>query len=187
MTGWGLIDTLHAAARDENDDIIWALLDAEPGDALTVEPLELVAVMASRTAQVNLHTYFVPSERVTHVLPFSQWQLADAAGLRTNGSLALGLTARCCALIGRSELDDQLASVRAEFDDCAPEKLPAARAAAAELAVRAASALVVAHGSRSIRADSNSQRLAREAMFLLVFGTRPAIRASLLGLLAPPR
>ena len=55
-----------------------------------------------------------------------------------------------------------------------------ARAAASELAVRAAAALAVRDGSRSITADQHPQRLAREAVFLLVFGLRPAIKSELL-------
>jgi hypothetical protein len=39
---------------------------------------------------------------------------------------------------------------------------------------------VVATGSRSARAGSDAERTAREALFLLVFGSRPAIKASLL-------
>ena len=27
VTGWGYIDTLHVAARQEDDTIVWALLD----------------------------------------------------------------------------------------------------------------------------------------------------------------
>ena len=30
VTGWGHIDTLHVAARQEDDTIVWALLDAGP-------------------------------------------------------------------------------------------------------------------------------------------------------------
>ena len=55
-----------------------------------------------------------------------------------------------------------------------------ARAAASELAVRAAAALAVRDGSKSISADQHAQRLAREALFLLVFGLRPAIKSALL-------
>jgi Acyl-CoA dehydrogenase, C-terminal domain len=58
-----------------------------------------------------------------------------------------------------------------------------ARAAAADLAVRAAAALVVAAGSRSVLTDSPAQRLAREALFLLVLGSRPAIKENLTKLL----
>ena len=39
-------------------------------------------------------------------------------------------------------------------------------------------------GSRSVLTDHHAQRLYREAGFLLVFGTRPAIKQELLGRLA---
>ncbi len=98
--------------------------------------------------------------------------------------MSLGLIARCCALIGPSPLDDQLVTARADLDAGTAATMPAARAAAAELAVRAAAALVVAAGSRSVLTDSHAQRLAREATFLLVFGSRPAIKENLIGLLS---
>jgi len=41
-------------------------------------------------------------------------------------------------------------------------------------------ALIVETGRRAVRADDHAQRLAREALLLLVFDTRPAIKASLL-------
>jgi alkylation response protein AidB-like acyl-CoA dehydrogenase len=80
---------------------------------------------------------------------------------------------------GPSPLDDQLVTARANLDTGSAQTMPAARAAAAELAVRAAAALVVAAGSRSVLTDSHAQRLAREAVFLLVFGSRPAIKENL--------
>jgi hypothetical protein len=49
--------------------------------------------------------------------------------------------------------------------------------------MRAAAALVVAGGSQAILTSHEAHRLAREALFLLVFGSRPAIRPSLSGLL----
>ena len=55
-----------------------------------------------------------------------------------------------------------------------------ARAAASELAVRAAAALAVRDGSRAVSVDQHAQRLAREALFLLVFGSRPGIKSALL-------
>jgi hypothetical protein len=45
----------------------------------------------------------------------------------------------------------------------------------------------VGGGSASIRLHQRAQRLVREAAFLLVFGSRPQIRAALLdGLAGPP-
>jgi hypothetical protein len=49
--------------------------------------------------------------------------------------------------------------------------------------MRAAAALVVAHGATAILASQDAQRLAREALFLLVFGSRPTIKQALTGLL----
>jgi hypothetical protein len=57
--------------------------------------------------------------------------------------------------------------------------MAAARAAASELALRAAAALAVRDGAGAITVDAHAQRLAREALFLLVFGSRPAIKSEL--------
>jgi hypothetical protein len=51
------------------------------------------------------------------------------------------------------------------------------------MALRATAALVVSRGSTAILADQDAQRLAREALFLLVFGSRPPIKQALAGLL----
>jgi hypothetical protein len=54
-----------------------------------------------------------------------------------------------------------------------------ARAEAAELAVRAASALVAAGGGPSLDRSHEAQRLAREAIFTLVAASRPELKAAL--------
>ena len=51
--------------------------------------------------------------------------------------------------------------------------MPAARAPASELAVRAAATLTVAVGSRAIVGRHPARRLAREAAFTLVAAGRP--------------
>jgi alkylation response protein AidB-like acyl-CoA dehydrogenase len=179
VTGWDMIDTLYVAARD-GDMIVFALLDAVPGPTLTATLLDLVAVQASRTAQVRFEGHFMPDDRVTGVLPHAGWPAIDAAGLRLNGSLALGVAARCCRLMGPGPLDAELDAARAALD--AGVDVPAARAVAAELAFRAAATLTVTTGSRAVLAGEHAQRLVREATFLLVFGSRPAIRSALLPL-----
>jgi alkylation response protein AidB-like acyl-CoA dehydrogenase len=184
VTGWGMIDTLYTAARDDQDRVITALVPVQPGGTLSAEPLRLVAVDASATVQLEFDGHFVPAGRVTGSCPHSDWLAADAAGLRSNGSLALGVAARCARLAGPGPLDAQLAGCREALDAAGPQEMPAARAAAAELALRAAAALVTIQGSRSILAGQHAQRLAREALFLLVFGSRPAIKENLIGLLS---
>jgi alkylation response protein AidB-like acyl-CoA dehydrogenase len=181
VTGWGMVDTLYAAGRDERDTVVWALLDAQPGPGLTVEPLDLVAVRASGTVLVRFSGYRVPDERVTGTHPHAEWAVRDAAKLRLNGSLALGLVARCAALLDSAQLRDELDGCRGALDAGTPEGMPEARAAAAALAVRAAAALAVHQGAGAVRRGSHAERLTREALFLLVFGSRPAIRSALLG------
>jgi hypothetical protein len=71
--------------------------------------------------------------------------------------------------------------------DALVDGLPAsawARADASALAWRAAGAVTAAGGARSVLLDQHAQRLGREAIFLLVFGSRPAMRDALLGRLA---
>ena len=187
VTGWGLIDTLQVAARDEFDVIHFLLLDAVESPTLTVDGTHLMAVQASSTVSIRFDGHFVPADRLTHTQPFAQWAGEDAFGSSLNGFLALGVAARCAALIGPSPLDDELARARIDLLTAAPAEIPASRAQASLLAVRAATTLVVQSGSRSVLTDHHAQRLYREAGFLLVFGTRPAIKQQLLERLAAGR
>jgi alkylation response protein AidB-like acyl-CoA dehydrogenase len=180
VTGWGLVDVVLVAARD-GEDVAFVLVDAVEGPGLGVVPQSLVAVQASATVELRLTGHRVSAGRLLGSTPLSRVRAGDAAGLRLNGSLALGLVRRCCRLVGPSPLDGELDAARARLDAAGPADLPAARAEAAALAHRASGALAVATGSASVRAGSVAERTAREALFLLVFGSRPAIRAALLG------
>jgi alkylation response protein AidB-like acyl-CoA dehydrogenase len=186
VTGWTRIDVLHAAARNQAGDIVWALVDAAEAPTLSVTRTHLVAVNASATVMARFRDHFVPAHRVTGVENYQRWQDRDAASLRTNGSLALGVAGRCCRLLGPSHHDDELTECRAELDRATAETVPAARASASHLAMRTAATLIAAAGSRSILMDHHGQRLGREAMFLLVFASRPAIRTDLVQRLERP-
>jgi alkylation response protein AidB-like acyl-CoA dehydrogenase len=194
VTGWDMIHVVYTLARDEAGNVVGALLPATASASLAAGRLELAAVNASRTVGLRFAAHFVPAELVSGVMPLSEWQARDAAGLRANGSLALGLTVRCIQLMDQlrpataaAPLQLELAAARARLDAADTSSMPAARAAAAELAFRAAGALAVAAGSRSVMVDQHPQRLAREALFLLVFGSRPAIRERLTSTLISPR
>jgi alkylation response protein AidB-like acyl-CoA dehydrogenase len=183
VTGWEMVDVLHAAARTEDGTVVWALLDAVAGPTLSVAPLDLVAAAASRTVQVRFDGHFVPHDRITGAVPYARWPERDAASLRTNGSLALGVAGRCLHLAGTPA--GVVDEARATLDAATPQAMPEARAAASALAMRAATTLAVTAGSRSVLAGEHPQRLVREAMFLLVFGSRPAIRQALLRQVRP--
>jgi alkylation response protein AidB-like acyl-CoA dehydrogenase len=179
VTGWGMVDVLYALARSEADDLVAALIPAVTAQSLAATALELVAVNAAGTVELRFDRHFVPDTQVCSVFPHAEWLARDAQGLRPNGSLALGVAARCCRIAARPGLDDQLSRVRDALDRAGPQDMPAARAAAARFAYRAAGAAVAASGSRGILTSEHPQRLAREAQFLLVFGSRPAIRENL--------
>jgi alkylation response protein AidB-like acyl-CoA dehydrogenase len=178
VTGWGRIDVVLVAARI-GDRVVRVLVDAVDGPTLTVDRLHPVAADASGTVTLRFRRHRVPSDRVLGQVRYTDVLAGDAAGLRGNGSLALGVASRCCRMLGSSELDGQLAEIRGLLDAAGPASLPSARAAASAFAMRAAAALVTAQGARSILRDAHAQLLAREALFLLVFGSRPAIKDAL--------
>jgi alkylation response protein AidB-like acyl-CoA dehydrogenase len=184
VTGWGRIDTLHVAARGPDETIVHLAIDAEEGRGLSVTRQHLVAVEASATVRAQFDGVWVPAERAMAVVPFDP-AASGGTSLRANGSLALGVVRRCCQLMGPSSLDVELVACRAELDSAGDPTMALARARASELALRASAALLVQQGSRSIARHEHAQRLAREAMFLLVFGSRAEIKSGLLSRLLP--
>ena len=179
VSGWGRIDAAHTAARTEDGRVVWALVDARESSTLSVERLGLVALNATATVRAGFRAHHAPAERITSVSPYNDGPTPPAV-LRIHASLALGVAGRCCRLLGPTALDDELLRCRTELDRLDAETIEAARASAGELALRAAGALAVHAGSRSLLLDQHAQRLAREALFVLVYALRPGSRASLL-------
>ena len=150
-------------------------------------PMDLVALRSTHTAAVHLHDVTVPAE---HVL---RGPCANALAGRRNGLtlgqtfVATGLTRAAVDLIGRHDsdtgrsadahFDAQLQAVRAEVHAlCRPGREADAAAANArlratcnDLALRATHAAVALYKGTALLADHPAQRLAREAMFLLVW------------------
>ena len=124
----------------------------------------------------------MPAERVTSTVPYPQGPTPPQV-LRTHASLGLGVAGRCSRLLGPTPLASEIDDLRAELDRLDPATIEAARGAAGELALRAAAALAVAAGSRSLLRGEHPQRLAREALFCLAYALRPGSRESLLATL----
>jgi alkylation response protein AidB-like acyl-CoA dehydrogenase len=183
VSGWGRIDVIHAAARGADGEIVWLLVDAAEGPALRAERLRLAALDATATVTVSFDRLPVPADRVTSKHP--PGDRASPEVLRTHAALALGVTARCCRMLGETSLDGELTELRTELDRLGPGTA-AARAAAGELALRAAAAVMTAAGSRSLLVTEHGQRLAREALFTLVYALRPGSRSALLTRLGAP-
>jgi hypothetical protein len=183
VTGWGLVDLIMVVARGPDDSVVTLVMDAAGQPGLTASRQRLSAVDASVTVRLDFDGVVIPEERFVGQAPLDPAASTQPEGLRVNGSLALGVAGRCCRLLGPGPLDDELAACRERLDDAleaGAAAMAAARASASELAVRATAALAVRDGSTSITVDQHAQRLAREAVFLLVFGSRPAIKSALL-------
>jgi hypothetical protein len=178
VTGWGIADVLRIAAVAEDGAITTALIDVGPG--MRADPAPLVAANASATVTLTFDAVPVPEDRLIDAVSWDDWAAADAAGLAGNGALALGVAGRAAVSAGSEALVAEVAAARAALLTASAEDLPEARAACNVLAVRAAAALAVHDGGRSVIRGSRADRLLREAHFLLGFGARPAIRADLL-------
>jgi alkylation response protein AidB-like acyl-CoA dehydrogenase len=179
VSGWGRVDVIYTAARTDDGQLVWALVDARESETLSVERLELVALNATATVRADFREHAVPAARVMSVVPYREGPTPPEV-LRIHASLALGVARRCCRLLGGTSLDEDLAGVRAELDRLDPLTIEAARGAAGELALRAAAGLAVETGSPSLLLSGHAQRLVREALFCLVYALRPGSRAALL-------
>jgi alkylation response protein AidB-like acyl-CoA dehydrogenase len=179
VSGWGVIDVVYSAARTSDNHVVWGLIDPIEDARLSVRPLDLVALNATATVTLDLTDYLVPHERVTGIVP-PRTAADDVGALRVHGAFALGIVRRCCALLGPSALDAELSACRAALDAAGADDIARARADVALLAQRATSLLMVSTGSRAVLRDHQAQRLAREALFMLVYALRPPIKASLL-------
>jgi alkylation response protein AidB-like acyl-CoA dehydrogenase len=183
VTGWGLIDLLLVLARGPGDSIVSLILDAAAHPGLTVTRQRLSAVNASVTVRLGFADVAVPAERFAGQESFDPAESLRPDRMRVNGALALGLAGRCARLLGPGPLDGEVDACRERLDAAVAADATAmaeARAAASELAVRATAALAVREGSRAVAVDQHPQRLAREGLFLLVFGSRPEIKSGLL-------
>jgi alkylation response protein AidB-like acyl-CoA dehydrogenase len=179
VSGWSRIDVMHTAARTDDGRLVWALVNAVESDSLSVERLELMALNATNTVRVEFRDHHVASDRVTSVVPHRE-EPTPPEVLRVHSSFALGVVARCRHLLGPTPLDEEATRVREELDRLDPATIQTARGAAGELALRASAALVVSTGSRSLLLSEHAQRLAREALFVLVYALRPGSRAAAL-------
>ncbi len=182
VTGWGHIDVVHAAAR-HGEDIVWALIDAVDSPTLRSDEVAFAVVDSTQTKVLEFQDHHVPASRITTIENYAEWRARYQLGLRTNGSLALGVAKRCCQLLSNDGLTEQLNTVRDRLDSIAPadgDAMSIARADASLFAMKAATALVARTGGTSVMMSEHAQRLMREAMFTMVQGQTPAIKAAML-------
>jgi alkylation response protein AidB-like acyl-CoA dehydrogenase len=169
------------AATEDGQQILFAL----PMDSSGVEcggPMPLVALRATRTSEIRCRDFLLekrlllrgPMQNVLagrRILPLGQAFLALGHCRGILDLIATHDSDRARALHGR--LEAQLNPLRQQvLESSASDSTdanPALRGACADLAVRAANSAVALFKGSALLADHPAQRLAREAMFLLVW------------------
>ena len=74
VSGWGLSDVVHVAARTPEDDVVWLLVEA-PSAGMSSQPLRLLAVNASATVTLSFTAVRVGADRETSRFPWATGRL----------------------------------------------------------------------------------------------------------------
>ncbi|MGX1488478.1 acyl-CoA dehydrogenase family protein [Streptomyces tendae] len=195
-TGWGLNDVMLLAGISRDGEAVFAFTEAREQPGLRPsEPIRLAALTASRTVSLELDGLRLPLESIALRLPYEGWAARDRVKTVSASPAVFGIAEAALALLddevaeplrGRLETVRERAYALADapgIEADLAERL-ALRIDAAELMRTATTAAVVAGGGRSLALSSTAQRLAREALFLLVQGQTAASREAHLGVLA---
>ncbi|MGI8808324.1 MAG: acyl-CoA dehydrogenase family protein [Acidimicrobiales bacterium] len=189
VTSWGLAGLYSVAAR-LGDEVIYVVVEGAQSEALRPSaPLALAAMGASSTVRLSFDDLFVPDHDVLRVMSFDEWRSRDRVATAQPNPAAFGIAATCVRLLGDTPLAEELAECRERSYALADAGLTdgahlaaqvEARAQSLALAVRAATALVVATGGRGMSSGHPAQRLLREAAFFTIQAQTPELRRATL-------
>ena len=194
VTSWGLAGLYSVAAR-LGYEVMYFLVEGAPSEALQPsEPLALAAMGASSTVRLAFDGLFVPDDDVLTVMTFDEWRVRDTVATAQPNPAAFGITATCIRLL--ADAGHPSPGLSMELDECRKRSYALAdarrtdaahlaaqveaRAKSRELAVRAATALVVATGGRGMSSGHPAQRLLREAAFFTIQAQTPELRRATL-------
>jgi alkylation response protein AidB-like acyl-CoA dehydrogenase len=185
VTSWGLAGVYAVAARVD-DEVVFFLVEPSNAALQASPPLRLAAMGASSTVRLAVNELAVPDCDVLSVVPFARWQAEDRLATAQPNPAAFGIAARCVRLLDGEEVAGafgaELDRLRARSYELADTPTPdvdamvEARAQSLDLAVRAATALVVAAGGRAMSTAHPAQRLLREAAFFTIQAQAPPVR-----------
>ncbi|SMF44039.1 acyl-CoA dehydrogenase family protein [Streptomyces sp. Amel2xC10] len=196
-TGWGLNDVMLLAGVTDQDEALFAVTEARDQPGLRAsEPMRLAALTAARTVSLELDGLRLPEEAVALRTPLTRWAAADRLRTVNANPAVFGVTEAALGLVDddhAAALRDRLARVRGDAyalaDEAAPDEHLADRLAlrtqAYEVLQAATTAAVVTGGGRTMLLSHRAQRLAREALFLMVQGQTRESRRSHLDALVP--
>ena len=192
LTSWGLADVFLVGAVG-GEQVVWMLLPLTEMEGVAAQALDLVAMRGTSTVSVHLGDVFVNDADVVLVEPLDEWRANDAERTADVSPAVFGVTSECVRRLGDAgaafavQVDELRATAYGLQDGQGPraERI-AVRAQAHALALRASAALVAAGAGRSMLAGNPAQRLAREALFLLIQGQDAEIRAAQISALSAP-
>ncbi|GAA4759544.1 hypothetical protein GCM10023329_00440 [Streptomyces sanyensis] len=188
LSGWGIADVVLVGAVTCDDRVLFALLDCDERAGIgEVRPQRLWGMAATSTVSARLDGTAVAPDRVVALHPGTAWRRADAERRPNVNPGVFGTIAAATACLTdaaqsaeyrelglrtAAEADALRAAAYRLTDEVPPheaaEERLAVRAAALELACRAAAACVAAGGGASAAAGSPPARLLAEASFHLV-------------------
>lgn len=181
-TGWGLNDVMLLAGITDTGEALFAFTEAREQPGLRAsDPMRLAALTASRTVSLELDGLWLPEESVALRQPYETWAATDRTKTVNASPAVFGVTETALTLLDADvaePLRARLVEIRARAYALADhpdgnahtdERLTL-RTEAFELMRTATTAAVVAGGGRSMTLAGKPQRLAREALFLLVQG-----------------
>ena len=206
MTSWGICDVVLLGGLSPDGEVVLVLVPAREGPGLTASPtLELAAMQATRTVTLDLDGFVAGDAAVVEVSDAAGWLSADALRTANAGPHHFGLQRECVRRLAETAArrDDGTAAALADALRAEGERLRsvaytliddvpadehvedrlAVRACVLELVMRTATALVAATGGSALGADAAPQRLAREALFMLVQAQTATTREAQLQLL----
>jgi len=193
VTGWGLFTHCVTAATLADGRILFALHPLADSPALRPSaPLPLAAMAVTQTVTVDVNDLAVPAADVLDIHPATWIQENDRIAVALQSPLALGCAQAAIdvlrdagATAAADRLESQLATVRDDAYRAMEEKSDfekglKARAAAIELAGRAAHAAVVAAAGAGNLMSHPAQRVYREALAFSVLALTPPLKEAAL-------
>ncbi|MFI7501611.1 acyl-CoA dehydrogenase family protein [Streptomyces sp. NPDC049687] len=188
-TGWGRNDVMLLAGVTDAAEALFAFAEAREQPGLRASaPMRLAAMTAARTVSLELDGLWLPEDAVALRTPFDRWAATDRLKTLNASPAVFGITEAALALVAEeaAPLRIRLSEIRerayALIDTAGPhehlEERLTLKTQAYQLMQAAATAAVVTGGGRSMLLTNRAQRLAREALFLLVQGqTRESRKA----------
>lgn len=171
FSGWGLMDELVLAGRDEQDKDVYVLVSLSQAAIEKVDSPPLSAIQASSTVSLRLHELFVPRSALVLTQTLEEMARRDFRSQLGYTALPLGLVREASRWISQEMVRNCLAERSRELRGRAlawtedqAEALQV-RAAANVLAFQAAQAAVVSCGGQANQLQHPANRLLRESSF----------------------